>query len=86
MPCCALQVAALVVWFATIAGFYALFVPVLPSYAWQVATAVGYTVATAAIFVAYFVVRYVLCSSLSSFIKKLSEVSSTRILLLLLRC
>jgi hypothetical protein len=57
MSSCARQVASLVVWFGTIAGFYALFVPILPSYAWQVATTALYTVATAAIFCAYFVVR-----------------------------
>lgn len=47
----------MIVWFGTLAGFYALFVPVLPSVAWQTAAAVAYGVATLGVFCAYFWVR-----------------------------
>lgn len=52
-----LQVASLLVWFTTVAGFYALEVPMLPSVAWQAATAVLYSLATVVVFCAYFKVR-----------------------------
>lgn len=52
-----LQVASLFVWFSTVAGFYALEVPMLPSVAWQAATAVLYSGCTVAVFCAYFKVR-----------------------------
>jgi len=55
-----LQVAALVVWFSTVAGFYALFIPVLSSVAWQATAAALYTTATIAAFCTYFAVRWVL--------------------------
>lgn len=52
-----LQVASLFVWFSTVAGFYTLEVPMLPSVAWQAATAVLCSVSTVAVFCAYFNVR-----------------------------
>jgi hypothetical protein len=41
------------------AGYYALFVPMLLHAAWQVAAIVLYSVATAAVFCTYLVVRWV---------------------------
>jgi Mg2+ and Co2+ transporter CorA len=51
------QVASLFVWFSTVAGFYGLEVPMLPSVAWQATTAALYSIATVAVFCAYFKVR-----------------------------
>lgn len=53
----ALQAASLFVWFSTVAGFYALYVPVLPSAVWQATTAVLYAAATGAVLCTYFLVR-----------------------------
>ena len=52
-----MQVVALLVWFSTVAGCYALFIPVLPNAQWQAPAAALYAVANLAVFHTYFAVR-----------------------------
>lgn len=54
---CKLQVAGLVVWFGTLAGYYALFVPMLYGAAWQASAIVLYSAASAVVFCTYLLVR-----------------------------
>jgi hypothetical protein len=51
------QVAALVLWWGTLAGYYALFVPMLLQPAWRVAAIVLYSMGTAVVLWTYLLVR-----------------------------